>query len=205
LGQAPAYLGITIQEIAHTQNDHDTTIINVPFSGCPDYTKKIPEHYQPELSYQNILTHNKESIFRKMLYEHQFSPKLIDSKKIFIVDHSNGHSFETFINLLKRWFDDEQITYPEIHIVHMGSPTSLNITNIHSQIFLEIDPDLLHAFNTLEDNLRIVPRFTALYWRDNYQKLFKQYPKFDAILLIEQYKKFTREETQGKGVDPILN
>ncbi|MDP3532646.1 MAG: DUF2608 domain-containing protein [Alphaproteobacteria bacterium] len=201
LGQAPAYLGITIQEIAHTQNDHDTTIINVPFSGCPDYTKKIPEHYQPELSYLNILTHNKESIFRKMLYEHQFNPKLIDSKKIFIVDHSDGHSFETFINLLKRWFDDEQIPHPEMHIIHMGSPTNLNIADIHSQIFLEIDPELLHSFNTLEDNLRIVPRFTALYWRDNYQKLFKQYPKFDAIPLMEQYKKFARE----KMSEDILN
>jgi hypothetical protein len=194
LGQAPAYLGITIQEIARIQNDHDTTIINVPFSGCPDYTQKLPDHYQPELSYLNIVTRNKESIFRKMLFEHQFSPKLINSKKIFIVDNSSGHSFETFINLLKRWFDDEQITYPEIHIVHMGNPTGLNITDRYAQTFLEIDTDLLHAFSTLEDNLRIVPRFTALYWRDDYQKLLKQYPKLDAIPLIEQYKKFAREK-----------
>lgn len=196
LGQAPAYLGIAIQEIADAQNDHDTKIINVPFSGCPDYTQKLPDHYQPELSYLNIVTHDKETIFRKILFEHQFSPKSTDAKKIFIVDYSNGHSFETFIHLLKRWFNDEQVIYPEIHIVHMGNPTSLTIADSYAQTFLEMDAELLHAFNTLEDNLRIVPRFPALYWRDDYPKLLKQYPKNDAIPLMEQYKKFARETIQ---------
>lgn len=194
LGQAPSYLNVMIQEIAHSQNDNDTKIINIPFSGCPDYTQKIPDHYDPNLSYLNIVTHHKEFIFRKILHENYFTPKITDSKKIFIIDYSNGHSFESFINLLKRWFDDEKITHPEINIIHMGNPTSLNVTEIDTPHFLEINPKLLLSFTSIKDNLRIVPVFNALHWRDDYPKLFKKYPQLDAIPLIEQYKKFVRNK-----------
>jgi hypothetical protein len=211
LGQTPAYLGVMIEEIARLNKDHETQIIHIPFSGRPDYFKKLNGQAVIDSSYLNLITREKENIFRYILFDHDFSPNIVEERKIFVVDNSSGPSIDSFLALVKRWFDDEEKIYPETHILHMAKKEELGrmigskwqqmenlnlqiCPDIASLIFLEMDDEILKNFDKIYDNLRIVPSFNGLFWRDGYKEFLKQYPSRDAIPLIEHYKNYVRQK-----------
>ncbi len=213
LGQTPAYLGIMMDEIKKTNNDSITKIIFVPFSGRPDYIQKLKGKWNIKSSYLNLLSKNKELVFRQMLTERGFSSKnlLKSNQKIFILDNSSGPSFASFLAIICRWLYEENNTLPEITLLHASNQKDLFIQNDKNRwvnieklnlkmsdnlifnfpvIFLDMDDKILRSFDKISDNLRIVPSSNSLYWRKNYHNLFKQYPTPEAKKLIQEYREY---------------
>ncbi|XVN42944.1 MAG: hypothetical protein RCG15_01135 [Candidatus Rickettsia vulgarisii] len=217
IGQTPSYIGIMIDEIRKINNDNTTKVVFVPFSGRPDYIGKLRGKGNIELSYLNLLNNNKEMIFRKIVTERGFSPKdLIGAdKKLFILDNSSGSSFASLFTLIYRWVYEENRNIPNITILHPANPKDLSIQNEKGKwipsknlnlnmssnlsfdipvVFLNMNDDILREFDKVYDNVRIVPSFNSLYWRENYKKLFEQYPKEEAVTIIGAYKEYVEQK-----------
>lgn len=221
IGQTPAYIGVMIDEIRKINNDNITKIVFVPFSGRPDYIAKLQGKGNIELSYLNLLNNDKEMIFRKVITERGFSPKNIigPDKKLFVLDNSSGASFSSLLTLIYRWVYEENHNIPNITILHPSKQQDLSIQNEKGKwvpskklnlkmssdlifdipvTFLNMNDNILREFDKIYDNLRIVPSFNSLYWRENYKKLFEQYPKEDAIKIIQAYKDYVKNNEEKK-------
>lgn len=199
LGQTPAYLGIMLEQLV----DPSTNVIFVPFSGRPNY-QKMPKYKKTwDLSFFDLLTRDRELIFRSLLEERGFFP--VD-QKLFIIDESTGASIGCFADLLKRWYYEENHTFPSLTYLPMGNrPMQKNekgkwisvaydfaIDEMNSIALpidpLEMDDEIITLFDKVYDNVRIVPSFHSLQWQPSYIKqVFPLYPTADARQLIEDY------------------
>jgi hypothetical protein len=219
LGQTPAYLGVMVEEIKNVKEKKDfTKIFNILFSGRPNYIRKIVYEKTWETAFLDILTLDREKVFRDILEERfGLHPKKIKDK-IFILDNSTGPSIASFLAILKRWFDECNLKMPSICYLHMRDEKDLFIKNekgkwvkpssdrkvdlvFHENlrfdipvIFLGMRDDVLVAFDKVYDNLRIVPSFNAINWRKRYfEEISKDHPSKEAKELILEYRDYVEE------------
>lgn len=213
LGQTPAYLGEMIKVISECSS-RDINVINVPFSGRPNYLQKISYKNLWPTAYLDLVTSMGEKKFRDLLTERGVSPILFRKKpgKIYIVDNSSGASFACFLSLLKKWGDELQMDLPEIVFLEMCDAFDFTILNDQGKwiqaetpnlrfseslrfdnrvIFLGMENEILNRFDKLYDNLRIVPSYNGIYWHtDCLEKFSVDYPRAEAKELIKEYQEY---------------
>jgi hypothetical protein len=216
-GQTPTYLGVMIKKM-NERNYNQTKIVNIPFSGHPNYNKII-KYQKPIL---NILTEERKKFFYNFLENNcDFTPEKIanHSNKIFILDNSSGPSIACFLSLIKQWFDEFNIRMPSVTYLSMkqgsgnqfygmvdeeGNMVELPLNNIDFSfvdnfnidieiVFLGMKNNILFNFDKINDNLRIVPIFKSLYWKNKYLKEINKYPTFDAKVLIKEYEDYVEK------------
>ncbi len=210
LGQTPAYLGEMIRTIDE-QNNSLSQIIQIPFSGRPDYSNKPIYKVQRTNAFLDIITEESKDTFYQMIEKKHFSPKKWQDgqKKIYILDISAGASISCFLSLLKSWFEKENIQIPEIIFLELldkkafedqqvGEFFDFPILNFNELtyfnipvIFLNMQRDILIEFDRISDHLRVVPPFNGIYWSKEYlQPFFNQYPTAQARELLQEYRTY---------------
>lgn len=210
LGQTPAYVGEMIKTMDAVLSGQ-TTIVNVPFSGRPNYLRQLTYKNLWASAFLDIVTPDGEKRFRTLLEQQLFSPRGFQDNPeiIYILDNSSGAGVACFLAFLKRWFEDMERTFPEIVFLQMCTASDFTVLNQDGKwvsaakpnlsvdeclqfdipiIFLGMEEDILHHFDLLYDNLRIVPSFNGLHWSKQYfEKSFLRYPTIEARELIKEY------------------
>lgn len=217
LGQTPAYVGEMIKTIDTTLCG-ESTIIQVPFSGRPNYTRKIKYKRLWPSAFLDIMTPNGHRRFLSLLQQKGISPQILQSqpKKIFIIDNSSGASVTCFLTLLKDWFEEEGLELPDITFLEMCDQSNFTIMNDKGRwiphekpdlcfnddikfdipvLFLGMEEEILKGFDKVYDNLRIVPAFNSIHWSKSYlEELIKLYPTAQAKELIKEYQDYVIEK-----------
>lgn len=212
LGQTPAYLGIMVQSLDQQRTEKTgTQIIQIPFSGHPNYIQPSGRQYANPMAFLNILTSEREQFFQVLMRQKGFSPEFLKNhkKKIFILDNSSGPSITCFLAILKKWFHDLLIPLPELHFLHMCSDRYQNVKKENGRwvphhcidftfdetlkfeipiLFLGMREDIAFQFDHLYFNLRIVPPFNSIHWQKEYaEQVLPLYPSTEAKILINEY------------------
>lgn len=213
LGQTPAYLGQMMKAICTLENDEQTKIIHVPFSGRPNFVRKPRSKSIWCTDYLNILTEERESLFRSLLEARGFSPTLMQDypRNIFVIDNSTGPSIACFLALLKNWFLDANVALGQAIYLCMADERDLTIKNEAGQWvpvaidlslddtfsfdvpiqFLGMRDEIVVMFDKILDNLRIVPSFNSIHWQKEYvSQAFGSYPTPEARALLDEYEQY---------------
>ncbi len=214
LGQTPAYVGEMVK-ILNEKAGGQTTIVNVPFSGRPNYLCKLKYKSLWPWAFLDLVTPSGEKMFRAMLEKLMLSPDnaQITSKKLYILDNSSGASIACFLAFYTKWCEELGTQMPEFVFLEMCKSEDLEVINEEGQwipaekpdfrfdesqefdlpvIFLGLQADILFQFDKLFDNLRIVPSFNGIHWSKEYfiNECLLNYPTKEAKQLIEEYRSF---------------
>lgn len=222
LGQTPAYIGEMI-EVLNRNESSNTKIAFIPFSGRPNITKKPKYKNLWETSYLDIVTNGGEKRFFKLLKKQGISPKKFSQspKEIFIIDNSTGTSITCFVALLKKYFEYFQVNLPKITFLHMGDEKDFSTLDengrwipsktfdfTHNDYlsfeipvhFLGMCDEIANAFDSMYDNLRIVPSFNGLFWSKKYLEAeLMQYPHQQAKILIQEYRDYAEKNYSNEN------
>lgn len=221
LGQTPAYLGEMVKAIDREYHG-GSQILQIPFSGRPDYTQKLIYKELWPTAFLDIITTEGRRNFLSLIEKQNFSPLQwrANPKKIFILDNSTGTSVSCFLALLKGWFEETAVPFPEIVFLQMCKQDDLCVLTeqqkwkkvekpnlcfndkIHFDIpviFLGMQDAIQVAFDEIYDNLRMVPSFNGLYWSKEYlQSLFTRYPTSEARELMQEYQMYACNRLRQK-------
>ncbi len=212
LGQTPAYIGEMLK-VLEGKRSLGTQVINIPFSGRPNLTKKPKYKNLWSTAYLDIVTKKGEMRFFKLLKKQGLCPKT--QKEIFIIDNSTGTSITCFVAMLNKYFSHFQMKLPKITFLHMGKESDFSTIDENGNWvpsksfdfsyndylsfdipvrFLGMDDEIAKAFDSIYDNLRIVPSYNGLYWSKKYLKQeLSEYPRFQAKQLIGEYRKYAKK------------
>ena len=210
LGQTPAYVGEMLKSIDASLAG-GTTILHIPFSGRPNYVRKLNYKSLWATAFMDLVTAKGKARFLESLKQRGFSPSIYKQypKKIFILDNSSGASVTCFLALLQGWFEEENIPFPEIVFLELCEGATFTILrdngkwmpaqkpdlrfddNLNFDIpveFLGMQDDIVKLFDKVHDNLRIVPSYNAIHWSKEYlDEELRRYPTPEAKFLMQEY------------------
>ena len=193
LGQTPAYIGHMVN-VMSKRSFQRVDVIYLPISGRPDMTQ-APSHRKT--GFKDLLSYSGDQFFRDLHLQLGFDPKKKDSRKFYLFDNSTGPSVAHYFLFLARWYRDLKIDLPDIHFISWEhKKTGLNLKIDHDIDFKvdthflgEVD-DHITAFDTLKDNLRVLPPFNSSYWKKGACDLLKLYPRNNARELLKAYETY---------------
>lgn len=196
LGQSPAYIIEAVEELLRDEAARE--IYKVPFSGAPDY-RCINFHYKT-YKLENICTETQLAFFKQIAKSRGIDPQVIGSdKNIYIVDLiGSGGSVASFITILQNWYKECGLEVPTIKLLDI-SVENRNFKN-QTQVVLPVaggevltlERVYIHTSAHLSDKLdytegqdRIQPPFSASQWKQEYLRVFNQYPNAYAEEVIK--------------------
>lgn len=193
LGETPSIIGDIMRHKSKNLN-----IINIAFSSHPDLIMSDRNKKTWSKSGKNIISLQKQSIYRKYLTNMGISPHSTDySKKTYIVDYSTGPSITAFLLFLSRWYNEESKELPDIIFLNLLTAKDKHyskkgkwIKDINPILNMEVNKNLSLSVDTIyinmnysiisklvetKDNARAIPHMHAINWHLATQN-FNEYP-----------------------------
>lgn len=207
IGQTPAYLGQVVKKIA----GKEVEVFFLPYSGRADYVRPLKGKWSAFTCYENILTKRRQAIYQEILAGQGLSPeRYSQGRKVCYLDCTTGPSAASLLTVLARWFQEEEVAFPPLTLLHMDSEEDYYVQNQNGKwilserpefdlkmsdnlsfncpiVFLGMDGEMTTAFDKIHQNLRLVPSFPALYWRAGYETYFLHFPTEEGKKLLKHY------------------
>lgn len=207
LGQSPAYLVEALEELASTDvnSEHFRVIYKIPYSGAADFVF-LNSHYK-RLQLSNVVTTHSLSYYKQILSDKGVSPQKLGSEtNIYVIDLiGTGGSIASFLKLLVSWYDSLNIPIPNFQLLDI-SVEDRNFKNetrivlpLSDTCQIHIDRLFIHTTEHLSDVLdytegedRIIPPFSPLLWKLEYEYICHQYPNPYGSRLIKCVRDYVR-------------
>jgi len=207
LGQSPAYIVEALEELASENEDRENFrfIYKIPYSGAPDYFC-LNTHYKT-LQLSNVITPHSLLYYRQILRDKGVCPSRLGAcESIYIVDLvGTGGSFASFLKILASWYRSVDIPLPNFKMLDI-SVENRNFKNENHVVLplandceIHVDRHFIHTTTHLSDKLdytegedRIIPPFSALQWKVEYEHVYNQYPSQYAKKVIKCVRNYVR-------------
>lgn len=207
LGQSPAYIVEALEELA-TQDEHDEnfrSIYKIPYSGAPDYSC-LNAHYK-NLQLSNVVTPKSLSYYKQVLKDKGVCPVQLGSQEhIYVIDLIGTRgSMASFLKLLVSWYESLDISLPEFKLLdisvenrnfknqnHVILPLADNYQIYIERCFVHTTAHLSDKLDYTEGEDRILPPFSALQWKPEYECVYNQYPNKYARKVIEYVRNYVQ-------------
>lgn len=209
LGQSPAYVVEALEELTSkdVSDKNFRYIYKVPCSGAPDYSC-LNTHYK-RLQLANVITPKSLEYYKQVLSGKGVCPlKLKSCESLYVIDlMGTGGSMAAFLKVLINWYDSLGVSLPEFRLLDI-SVENRNFKNENRVILpladncqIHIDRYFIHTSAHLSDKLdytegedRIIPPFSPLQWKMEYEHVFNQYPNEYAKKVIECVRNYARNK-----------
>lgn len=210
IGQSPRFIAAMLEQINATLSaEQKMQIIYLPFSGRPDLISLDREPVTWPHAYKDIVTVERETFMRSFMRSCGFAPETL-TKPVFLLDYSSGPSLAAFLLFVSKWFAAEKTQLPYMVFLNLASKDDVlvikegkwqhlqegqtlqmhvtdNLSFSLTTIYLGMNIKSFVLLADVHDDLRVIPPFNALFWRQQTLTLFNEYPRPKAKTLLDTY------------------